>query len=66
MGAIYNQSLKDLQKVLGCTDRKMKKLGRRMSEAVIMGSMEIWRQNAREIRRGDDEDANALVAEEAT
>jgi hypothetical protein len=27
MGAIYNQSLKDLQKVLGCTDRKMKKLG---------------------------------------
>jgi hypothetical protein len=64
IGVIYNQLLKEQQKVLGCTDRKMKKLGRRMSEAMSMGSMEIWRQNAREIRRGDDEDANALVAEE--
>jgi hypothetical protein len=28
MGVIYNQSLKDLQKVLEYTDRKMKKPGR--------------------------------------
>jgi hypothetical protein len=40
------QSLKDLHKVLRCDDRELKKLGLRMSEAVIRGSMEIWRQFA--------------------
>jgi hypothetical protein len=41
MGVIYNQSLKDFQKVLGCTDQKMKKLGRRMSEAVIVTAIDF-------------------------
>jgi hypothetical protein len=30
MGAVYNQSLKDLQKVMGCTDQKIRKLGRKV------------------------------------
>jgi hypothetical protein len=46
LGAIYMQSLIDLHTVLRCDDRQLKKLGRRMSEAVIRGSMEIWRQFA--------------------
>ena len=64
MGAVYDQSLKDLQKVLGCTDREMKKLGKKMSETVILGSMEIWRRNAKEMRRTTSEEANTMVEEE--
>jgi hypothetical protein len=66
MGAVYNQSMKDLQKVLGCTDEKMRKLGQKMSETVLMGSMEIWRQNAHNNGReiGIEEEANTLVEEE--
>jgi hypothetical protein len=44
LGTIYMQSLKDLHTMLRCDNRQLKKLGRRMSEAVIRGSMEIWRQ----------------------
>jgi hypothetical protein len=39
MGAVYNQSLIDLEKVLGRTDRRSQKLGRTMSDAVTRGSM---------------------------
>jgi hypothetical protein len=48
MGAVHKPSLKDLQKVLKCNDRELQKLGQQMSESVILGSMEIWRQNARQ------------------
>jgi hypothetical protein len=34
-----------------------------MSETVILESMEIWRQNVREIRGGTVEKANTLVEE---
>jgi hypothetical protein len=64
IGAVYDRSLKDLQKVLKCTDREIRKLGKKMSETVFMGSMEILRQNAHEIRRGNDESANMLIEEE--
>jgi hypothetical protein len=46
LGAVYMQSLKDLHTVERCDDPQLKKLGQRMSEAVIRGSMEIWRQFA--------------------
>jgi hypothetical protein len=49
---------------MGCTDQKMRKLGKKMSEAAIMGSMEIWRQNAHQIEREPENEANALVEEE--
>jgi hypothetical protein len=64
MGAVYDKSLKDLQQVLRCTDRELKKLGRKMSEAVIIGSMEIWRQNAKDFRGGTSETAEAVIEEE--
>jgi hypothetical protein len=67
MGAIYDKSLKCLQKVLGCTDREMRKLGRKMSEAVIRGSMEIWRQSAKKIfqeEASESEEASAVMEEE--
>jgi hypothetical protein len=46
LGAVSMKSLKDLHTVLRCDDRQLKELRRRMSEAVIRGSMEIWRQFA--------------------
>jgi hypothetical protein len=45
MGAVWRQSLKDLKKMLKCDDRKLNKLGSNMSEAVIKGSLEIWRRD---------------------
>jgi hypothetical protein len=64
MGAVYGPSLKDLQKVLRCSDREIKQLGRVMSETVIVGSMEIWMRNAREIESGTREDVNEMIRED--
>jgi hypothetical protein len=64
MGAIYGPSMKDLQKVLRCNNKEMKKLERKMSETVISGSWEIWRNNAKHIGRGNREEVNQLIAEE--
>jgi hypothetical protein len=65
MGALYGPSIKDLQKVLGCNDKELRRFGRQMSETVIVGSMEIWRQNARHIEAGSREEVNEMVKEEA-
>jgi hypothetical protein len=64
MGAVYGPSLKDLQKVLRCSDREIKEIGKKMSDTVIIGSMEIWRQNAREIEVGTREEGNAVIEAE--
>jgi hypothetical protein len=64
IGAIYLQSLIDLQKVLRYSDQKMRKLGRKMSETVITGSIEIWRTNTREIESGTEEKVNRMIAVE--
>jgi hypothetical protein len=37
MGAIYGPSLRDLQKVLRRNDKEMRKVGEKMSEAVLVG-----------------------------
>jgi hypothetical protein len=64
MGAVYEASLKDLQKVLRCGDREMRDIGRKMSEIVIAGSMEILRRNAHEVERGTHEEGNVMIEEE--
>jgi hypothetical protein len=64
MGVIYGPSMKDLQKVVRCNDKAMKKLARQMSETVILRSLEIWRNYARRIEQGNREEANELIAEE--
>jgi hypothetical protein len=58
---VYSASLKDLQKVLRCSDEELRRLGRKMSETVIAGSMEIWRQNAHRTERGTSGEANELI-----
>jgi hypothetical protein len=64
MEAIYGPSMIDLQKVLRCNNKEMKKLDRKMSETVIFGSWEIWRNNAKHIERGNRDEVNQLIAEE--
>jgi hypothetical protein len=39
--AIYSHSLKDLWIILHCDSRATQKLGRRMSDAAIIGSLKI-------------------------
>jgi hypothetical protein len=46
LGAVYLPSLKQPSAVPKCHDRRWRKLGRRMSERVIRGSMESRRQFA--------------------
>jgi hypothetical protein len=41
MEAVCRPSMKDLQKVLRCNDKEMKKLAEQMSDTVILGLMEI-------------------------
>jgi hypothetical protein len=64
MAAVYGPSMNDLQKVLRCNDQEMKKLARQMSETIILGSMEIWRNNVKRIERGNRGEANELIANE--
>jgi hypothetical protein len=61
MEAVHGPSMKDRQKVLRCNDKEMKKLARQMSDTVILGSMEIWRNNAKRIERGNQEVANVRL-----
>jgi hypothetical protein len=56
LGAIYLPSLKELHKVLKCGDTDLRRLGRKMSEAVIRGSMEIWREYAKGMKREERRD----------
>jgi hypothetical protein len=64
MGAVYGPSIKDLQKVLRCNDQEMKKLARKMSETVILGSMEIWRDNVRQVEPGNRDEVNEIIRDE--
>jgi hypothetical protein len=55
--------MKELKVLLRLEDREMRKLGRRMSEEVITGSFEIWRQYAKEMpheKREERDGANEL------
>jgi hypothetical protein len=63
-GGVYGPSMKDLQKILRYNNKEMKKLERKMSETAILGSLEIWRNNAMQIERGNRDDINELIAEE--
>jgi uncharacterized C2H2 Zn-finger protein len=65
LGAVHLPSLKQLHGILKCDDGKLRKLGRRMSETVISGSIEIWRQFTREMERhqGNAEAERLIEAE---
>ena len=64
MGAVYTPSLKDMQKVLKCTDRQIKEIGKQMSETVIRGSLAIWRQDTCERHEEHREQEREIMEQE--
>jgi hypothetical protein len=64
MEAVYKPSLKDLQKVLKCTDRQIKKIGKQMAEEVIRGSLKIWRQDTSERHAEYGEQEQEIIQQE--
>jgi hypothetical protein len=66
MGPVYTPSLRRIEKVLGCSMRDLRILGRRMSEAAIWGSIRIWRQVVQSMERGitNGDEGDSMVAQE--
>jgi hypothetical protein len=56
--------IQNLQKMLRRNNKGMQKLERKMSETVIFGSMEIWRQNGRKMEQGVRENVKKRNQEE--
>jgi hypothetical protein len=54
MGAVYPGSLKMLNNILRCDNKDCRKVGVKMSETVISGSLEIWRKYAKLMTRESD------------
>jgi hypothetical protein len=44
MGAVYAKTMTMLKKLLKCEDKKLKKIGRKISEAAMIGSFDVWRK----------------------
>jgi hypothetical protein len=66
IGPVYEPSLTDLQQVLTCNDHKIRKIGKQMSETVINGSLEIWRQdmkNRHKEREEEQEEVQEVIEE---
>jgi hypothetical protein len=51
LGAVYLPSLMEIQKLTRCDKKALRKLGRKMSETVIMGSMKLWREYTKTMER---------------
>jgi hypothetical protein len=66
MGSVYSKTMMLLKKLLKCEDRKMKKIGRKMSEAAIYGSFEVWRRyiSAKERPIEENVEAEKMIEEE--
>jgi hypothetical protein len=65
MGAAHGQSLQDLSRLFRCREKEMKRIGTRLSEAAITGSLEIWRRYAREVTHEEDPQIRQIYAQEA-
>jgi hypothetical protein len=52
MGAVYAPSLKALKRILNCSASELHRLGKKMSEAAVLGSMAIWCMIAGNRERG--------------
>jgi hypothetical protein len=49
MGAVFGESLRRLRAVLRCEDRQLNKVGRKMSDAALTGSMKIWQMYTKQV-----------------
>jgi hypothetical protein len=64
MGPVYEPSLKDRQQVLKYSDHEIRKIGKHMSETVIKGPLEIWRQDTQNRYKGNEQQEVQEVTEE--
>jgi hypothetical protein len=65
LGAVYRESLKELGLLLGCTKQVLRKLGKKMSHIVINGSMQLWREYAKNMKHNyENEETNQRIAAE--
>jgi hypothetical protein len=63
--ALHEQSLKDLSIFLKCEGKEMNGIGRKLSEVVIAGSLEIWRACARKVVHNEDTQVREVYRQEA-
>jgi hypothetical protein len=55
----------EIQKLTRCDTEALRKLGRKMSETVIMGSMKLWREYTKTMERANHgEEATRRIEEE--
>jgi hypothetical protein len=66
LGAVFSKTMVLLKKLLKCEDNQMKKIGRKMAEAAIYGSFEVWRQyiSSKERPREENEEAEEILEAE--
>jgi hypothetical protein len=64
LGAVHARSFEALRNLLLSNDKKTEKIGRRLSEAAIMGWMEIWRRYARDMPCTEDTRAVRMTTQE--
>jgi hypothetical protein len=63
--AVHTRPLEAFRNLLLCDDKEMKRIRRRLSEAAIMGSMEILRRYARDMSRTEDARVVRMTTQEA-
>jgi hypothetical protein len=66
LGAVHKRSIEALESLLRCDDKKLKKIARRLSEAALAGSLEIWRKYAKEMPHEEDRRIEQVTVREVT
>jgi hypothetical protein len=66
LGAVHKRSIEALESLLLCDDKKLKKIGRRLSEEALAGSLEIWRKYAKEMPHEEDRRIEQVTIREVT
>jgi hypothetical protein len=61
LGAVYPDTLTELGEILKCNEKEKKKLGRRISEAALMGSFRMWRGHMKELAQAEDRRVGAFA-----
>jgi hypothetical protein len=65
LGAVHKQSLRELARLFMCDEKEEMKIGRKLSEAAIAGSLEIWRRYVRKVMHGEDLQIRQRYTEQA-
>jgi hypothetical protein len=61
LGTVDTRSLEALRNLFRYDDKEMKKIGRRLSEAALVGSMETWRTYRKDMPHTEDARATRMT-----